>query len=82
MQPTKYELVIYLKTAKRLGSHSAFIGFVASAAVWPVMVRVHQQAMPVVRYIGTGSRESNAFRLPSLHQGLREPIHYSILGRI
>src|SRR5215470_15255948 len=49
-----------------------FIGFVASAAAWPVMVRAQQQAMPVVGYIGTGSRESDAFRLPSFHQGLKE----------
>src|SRR5437660_228383 len=28
--------------------------------------------MPVIGYIGTGSRESDAFRLPSFHQGLSE----------
>ena len=31
-----------------------------------------QPAMPVIGYIGTGSRESDAFRLPSFHQGLDE----------
>src|SRR5262249_16471620 len=31
-----------------------------------------QPAMPVIGYIGTGSRESDAFRLPSFHQGLSE----------
>src|SRR6266480_4952568 len=31
-----------------------------------------QQAMPVIGYVGTGSRESDAFRLPSFHQGLSE----------
>jgi putative ABC transport system substrate-binding protein len=28
--------------------------------------------MPVIGYIGTGSRESDAFRLPAFHQGLSE----------
>src|SRR5438132_6361706 len=34
--------------------------------------RAQQPAMPVIGYIGTGSRESDAFRLPSFHQGLSE----------
>jgi putative tryptophan/tyrosine transport system substrate-binding protein len=28
--------------------------------------------MPVIGYIGTGSRESDAFRLPAFHHGLGE----------
>jgi ABC-type uncharacterized transport system substrate-binding protein len=43
-----------------------------AAASWPLAVRAQQPAMPVVGYIGTGSRESDAFRLPSFHQGLNE----------
>jgi ABC-type uncharacterized transport system substrate-binding protein len=43
-----------------------------AAAAWPLTVRAQQPAMPVVGYIGTGSRESDAFRLPSFHQGLNE----------
>jgi putative tryptophan/tyrosine transport system substrate-binding protein len=42
-----------------------------AATAWPLALRA-QQAMPVIGYIGTGSRESDAFRLPSFHQGLSE----------
>src|SRR5262245_20708669 len=44
-------------------------GAVASC---PHAARAQQPAMPVIGYIGTGSRESDAFRLPSFHQGLKE----------
>jgi ABC-type uncharacterized transport system substrate-binding protein len=47
----------------------ALIG--GTALTWPLALRA-QQAMPVIGYIGTGSRESDAFRLPSFHQGLSE----------
>jgi len=49
-----------------------FIALVGGAAACPLMARAQQQAMGVVGYIGTGSRESDAFRLPSFHQGLSE----------
>jgi ABC-type uncharacterized transport system substrate-binding protein len=39
---------------------------------WPLAARGQQPATPVIGYIGTGSRESDAFRLPSFHQGLSE----------
>src|SRR2546421_2352345 len=42
------------------------------AAAWPLAARAQQPPMPVIGYIGTGSRESDAFRLPSFHQGLSE----------
>src|SRR6202521_4678906 len=39
---------------------------------WPLAARTQQTAMPVIGYVGTGSPESDAFRLPSFHQGLSE----------
>src|SRR5262245_49341274 len=51
----------------------AFIaGLGSAAAAWPLVARGQQPAMPVIGYIGTGSRESDAFRLPSFKQGLSE----------
>jgi putative ABC transport system substrate-binding protein len=43
-----------------------------AVVIWPLVVRAQQPAMPVIGYIGTGSRESDAFRLPSFRQGLSE----------
>ncbi len=43
-----------------------------AAATVSFAVRAQQTAMPVIGYVGTGSRESDAFRLPSFHQGLSE----------
>jgi putative ABC transport system substrate-binding protein len=52
-----------------------FIALVGRTAVaWPLAARAQQAAMPVIGYIGTGSRESDAFRLPSFHQGLPRSI--------
>jgi ABC-type uncharacterized transport system substrate-binding protein len=43
-----------------------------AAAAWPVAAGAQQSAVPVIGYVGTGSRETDAFRLPSFHQGLSE----------
>ncbi len=48
------------------------IAALGSAATWPLAVHAQQPAMPVIGYVGTGSRETDAFRLPSFHQGLSE----------
>jgi putative ABC transport system substrate-binding protein len=47
------------------------LGGGAAAAVLPVAAR-GQSATPVVGYIATGSRESEALRLPFFHEGLTE----------
>jgi hypothetical protein len=44
-----------------------FITLLGGAAVWAHVAHA-EQAMPVIGYIGTGSRESDAFRLPSFHK--------------
>jgi ABC-type uncharacterized transport system substrate-binding protein len=41
-------------------------------AAWPRLADAQHSVMPVIGYIGTGSRESDAFRLPFFHQGLSE----------
>jgi putative ABC transport system substrate-binding protein len=46
--------------------------FSGAATAWPLAARAQQPAMPVIGYVGTGSRETDAFRLPSFHQGLSE----------
>jgi putative tryptophan/tyrosine transport system substrate-binding protein len=49
-----------------------FIAGLGSVAAWPLAARAQQPAMPVIGYIGTGTRESDAFRLPSFQRGLGE----------
>jgi putative ABC transport system substrate-binding protein len=50
-----------------------FITLVAGGAVaWPLAARAQQPTMPVVGYIATGSRESEALRLRFFHEGLTD----------
>jgi putative ABC transport system substrate-binding protein len=43
-----------------------------AAAAWPVAARAHQNALPVVGLLTSGSPELYADRLRALHQGLNE----------
>ena len=50
-----------------------FIKVIGGGAVaWPILANAQRSAMPVIGYIGTGSQNSDAFRLPSFHRGLSE----------
>jgi putative ABC transport system substrate-binding protein len=43
-----------------------------AAAVWPLAARAQRPAMPVVGYLGFGSRNSFGFRLTAFHEGLQQ----------
>jgi putative tryptophan/tyrosine transport system substrate-binding protein len=54
-----------------------FIALISGAPVAvPFAVSAQQTAMPVIGYVGTGSPESDAFRLPSFHKGLSESDYF------
>jgi putative tryptophan/tyrosine transport system substrate-binding protein len=48
------------------------IAVLGGTAAWPLVARPQQPAMPVIGFLGTGSRESDAIRVSSFHQGLSE----------
>src|SRR5438128_600228 len=48
------------------------IGAPGRPAAWPLAAHAQRPAMPGIGYVGTGSRETDAFRLPSFHEGLSQ----------
>jgi putative ABC transport system substrate-binding protein len=50
-----------------------FVTLLGSTAVtWSLAARAQQPAMPVIGYLGTGSAQSDAFRVTGFRQGLKE----------
>jgi putative tryptophan/tyrosine transport system substrate-binding protein len=46
--------------------------FFGAALAWPLVARAQQSALPVVGFLGTGTQESDAFRMAGVRQGLAE----------
>jgi putative tryptophan/tyrosine transport system substrate-binding protein len=49
-----------------------FITLVGGATIWPLAARAQLSTMPVVGFLGTGSSESDAFRVAAVRQSLME----------
>jgi len=49
-----------------------FINLLGSAAVWPILARAQQSATPVVGFISSRSRDTDAHLIAILHQRLNE----------
>jgi putative tryptophan/tyrosine transport system substrate-binding protein len=50
----------------------AFIGFLATAATWPLTGRAQPRSLPVIGFLHSGSPEANVKRLEGFRRGLAE----------
>jgi ABC-type uncharacterized transport system substrate-binding protein len=49
-----------------------FVLALGGAAAWPLRARGQQPALPVIGFLGTGSAQSDSYRVAAFQQGLRE----------
>jgi len=49
-----------------------FVSLLTGAVAWPLIARAQQPAMPTVGYLGSGSKESEDFRVAGLRRGLAD----------
>src|SRR5215813_8981377 len=49
-----------------------FIGFLSSAAAWPLVARAQQAALPVIGFLAIASRDTFGYLIDAFRQGLND----------